>query len=89
MEREPGDVFEQIDQLIKDLNAQDHVVTIVDDNILHYMYQADLMISDISTACYSGFILIGRSYLQILLPVIIFHPTIFPQIPMRGMLAIY
>lgn len=55
MEREPGDVFEQIDQLIKDLNAQDHVVTIVDDNILHYMYQADLMISDISTACYEWF----------------------------------
>lgn len=55
MEREPGDIFEQIDQLIKDLRATDNVVTIVDDNILHYMYQADLMISDISTACYEWF----------------------------------
>lgn len=55
MEREPGDIYEQIDQLIKDLNATEHVVTIVDDNILHYMYQADLMISDISTACYEWF----------------------------------
>lgn len=55
MEREPGDIFEQIDQLIKDLNATEHVVTIVDDNILHYMYQADIMISDISTACYEWF----------------------------------
>ena len=53
--RKKGDIYDQIDELIKELNAQDKVKIIIDDNILPYMYQADLMISDISTACYEWF----------------------------------
>lgn len=53
--RQPGDIYEQIDQLIQDLGAEDRVKVRVDDNILPYMAQADLMISDISTACYEWF----------------------------------
>ena len=55
LERKPGGIFEQIDQLIKELGAESNVVTKIDDNILPYMYQSDLMISDISTACYEWF----------------------------------
>lgn len=53
--REKGDIYEQIDDLIKTLGAESTVVTRIDDNILPYMYQSDLMISDISTACYEWF----------------------------------
>jgi len=53
--RQPGDIYEQIDQLILELGAEDRVKVRVDDNILPYMAQADLMISDISTACYEWF----------------------------------
>ena len=55
IERTPGDIYDQIDDLIKELGAEENVVTKIDDNILPYMYQADLMISDISTACYEWF----------------------------------
>ena len=53
--RQPGDVYEQIDELIKKLGAEDYVITNSEDNILPFMAQADLMISDISTACYEWF----------------------------------
>jgi len=53
--RQPGDIYEQIDELIKQLGAEDHVITNSEDNILPFMAQADLMISDISTACYEWF----------------------------------
>jgi len=53
--REKNDIYDQIDALIVELGAQDYVVTKVDDNILPYMKEADLMISDISTACYEWF----------------------------------
>lgn len=55
IDRSKNDIYEQIETLIKDLNAQENVITKIDDNILPYMYQADLMISDISTACYEWF----------------------------------
>ncbi len=53
--RKPGDIYEQIDNLIKELGAEDYVKVRIDDNILPFMYQADIMISDISTACYEWF----------------------------------
>ncbi len=53
--REENDIYDQIDKLIIALGAQDSVVTKIDDNILPYMKEADLMISDISTACYEWF----------------------------------
>lgn len=53
--RETNDIYDQIDNLIVELGAQDNVKIKIDDNILPYMYQADLMISDISTACYEWF----------------------------------
>jgi len=53
--RKPNDTYEEIDKLIISLNAQGNVVTKIDDNILPYMAEADLMISDISTACYEWF----------------------------------
>ncbi|MCP4433549.1 MAG: hypothetical protein GY806_21435, partial [Gammaproteobacteria bacterium] len=53
--RQPGDIYQQIDELIKQLGAEQTVITKSDDNILPYMAQADLMISDISTACYEWF----------------------------------
>ena len=53
--RKPGDIYDQVDKLIKDLGAEEYVKVCVDDNILPYMKQADLMISDISTACYEWF----------------------------------
>lgn len=53
--RDKIDIYDHIDKLIAELNAKDRVKIIIDDNILPYMYQADLMISDISTACYEWF----------------------------------
>ena len=53
--RKPGDIYEQIDNLIIELGAEEYVKIRIDDNILPFMYQADLMISDISTACYEWF----------------------------------
>ena len=53
--RKPGDIYEQIDNLIVELGAEEYVKVRIDDNILPFMYQADLMISDISTACYEWF----------------------------------
>lgn len=53
--RKPNDIYEEIDNLIVELGAQKNVIIKVDDNILPYMYEADLMISDISTACYEWF----------------------------------
>ena len=53
--RKPGDIYEKIDNLIAELGAENHVKVCIDDNILDYMAQADLMISDISTACYEWF----------------------------------
>ena len=66
LERKTADIYEQIDLLIKELGAEMNVVTKIDDNILPYMYQADLLISDISTACYEWF-------LQILHQITIYH----------------
>ena len=53
--RKPGDIYDQIDRLIDALGAGENVKIKKDDNILPYMVQADLMISDISTACYEWF----------------------------------
>lgn len=53
--RSKGDIYEQIDELIDKLGAKNNVQIKIDDNILPYMYQSDLMISDISTACYEWF----------------------------------
>lgn len=53
--RKPGDIYSEIDALIESLHAQDTVLTKIDDNILPFMAEADLMISDISTACYEWF----------------------------------
>ena len=53
--RKPGDIYEQIESIIKELGAEEYVKIRIDDNILPFMYQADLMISDISTACYEWF----------------------------------
>lgn len=53
--RTPDDIYTQIDELIKTLNAHETIVTKIDDNILPYMQEADLMISDMSTACYEWF----------------------------------
>lgn len=53
--RQPGDIYEEIDNLIKTLGASDVIKVAIDDNILPFMAQADLMISDMSTACYEWF----------------------------------
>jgi CDP-glycerol glycerophosphotransferase (TagB/SpsB family) len=53
--RKKGDIYDQVEMLIEELGAKDHVKIRIDDNILPFMYQADLMISDISTACYEWF----------------------------------
>lgn len=53
--RKAGDIYDQIDKLIIELGAQEYVKVRIDDNILPFMYQADMMISDISTACYEWF----------------------------------
>ncbi len=55
LKREPGDIYEQIDELILSIQAESSVAVKIDDNILPYMHEADLMISDISTACYEWF----------------------------------
>ena len=53
--RKPNDIYEEIDKLIIELGAEDNIAVKIDDNILPFMYEADLMISDISTACYEWF----------------------------------
>jgi len=55
MFRKPNDIYDQIDELINELRVEDYVKVKKDDNILQYMDEADLMISDISTACYEWF----------------------------------
>lgn len=53
--RKPHDIYWEIEELIKRLGAEDVVKIVVDDNIVPFMDQADLMISDMSTACYEWF----------------------------------
>jgi hypothetical protein len=53
--RKTNDIYDEIDKLIIELGAQKSVKVKIDDNILPFMYVADLMISDISTACYEWF----------------------------------
>ena len=53
--REPGDIYDQVDALIKELDVSEYVKVARDDNILPYMARANLMISDMSTACYEWF----------------------------------
>ncbi|MBU0994513.1 MAG: CDP-glycerol glycerophosphotransferase family protein [Proteobacteria bacterium] len=53
--RKKGDIYDQIEELIGELDAESCVKVIYDDNILPYMAQSDIMISDISTACYEWF----------------------------------
>ena len=55
LERTQGDIYDQVDNLINEIGVNENVVTKIDDNILPYMHQSDLMISDISTACYEWF----------------------------------
>lgn len=45
-------VYNEVKALIAELNVEEHVLTVVDDNIIPYMLEADLMISDISSVCY-------------------------------------
>jgi hypothetical protein len=50
-----NNIYNEIDELIKELSAEDNVKCIWDDNIVPYMKAADLMISDISAVCYEWF----------------------------------
>jgi hypothetical protein len=53
--RSKNTIYDQINNLIRKLNAEDCVKCIWDDNILPYMKMSDLLISDISTVCYEWF----------------------------------
>lgn len=53
--KKAGGIYDQINKLVAELGAEDRVKIRLDDNILQYMDEADLMISDISTACYEWF----------------------------------
>jgi len=52
---EGDDTHSKMISYVKDNNLSDRVVIAFDDNILPYMNQADIMISDISSACYEWF----------------------------------
>lgn len=53
---ESGDgIHTAMSDYVKKHNLSDRVAIIYDDNILPYMDQADIMVSDISTACYEWF----------------------------------
>ncbi len=49
------EIYNDIDQLISELGAEDSVKVVWDSDITQYMNQADLMISDISAVCYEWF----------------------------------
>ena len=49
------DIYEGINKLIKDLKAEETIKTFWDSNIIEYMVQSDIMISDISAVCYEWF----------------------------------
>jgi len=49
------DIYRGVEQCIAELGAEDTVKVVLDSDITKYMYQADLMISDISAVCYEWF----------------------------------
>lgn len=53
--RKKNDIFEQIEAASNEPEFCESVKCVWDDNILPYMAAADLMVSDISTACYEWF----------------------------------
>ncbi|MCK5542557.1 MAG: CDP-glycerol glycerophosphotransferase family protein [Desulfobacterales bacterium] len=53
--RKSHNIYEQIDSLILKLDAEENVRLIIDDNIVEYMVQADLVITDISSVAYEWF----------------------------------
>ncbi|MCD4744612.1 MAG: CDP-glycerol glycerophosphotransferase family protein [Desulfobacteraceae bacterium] len=53
--RESQNIYEQIDSLIIKLDAEGSVRLIIDDNIVEYMVQSDLVITDISSVAYEWF----------------------------------
>ena len=55
VKRKSHNIYEQIDSLILNLDAEDSVRLIVDDNIVEYMIQSDMVITDISSVAYEWF----------------------------------
>ncbi len=55
VKRRSQNIYAQIDSLILKLDAEDNIRFIIDDNIVEYMVQADLVITDISSAAYEWF----------------------------------
>ena len=55
IKRRSQNIYEQIDSHILDLDAEENVRLIIDDNIIEYMVQADLVITDISSVAYEWF----------------------------------
>ncbi len=53
--RKSHNIYEQIDSLILKLDAEKNVRLIIDDNIVEYMVQSDLVITDISSVAYEWF----------------------------------
>lgn len=53
--RRSDNIYKQIDNLILKLDAEENVRLIIDDNIVEYMVQADLVITDISSVAYEWF----------------------------------
>lgn len=55
VKRRSHNIYKQIDSLIIELDAEDSVRFIIDDNIVEYMVQSDLVITDISSVAYEWF----------------------------------
>ncbi len=55
IKRRSQNIYKQIDSLILELNAEENVRLIIDDNIVEYMVQSDLVITDISSVAYEWF----------------------------------
>jgi len=55
LNRNMPDIYELMDKTIIDVGAEKYVKTIWDADIIPYMHQSDLMISDISAVCYEWF----------------------------------
>jgi CDP-glycerol glycerophosphotransferase (TagB/SpsB family) len=53
--RQASNIYKQIDSLILNLDAEDSVRLIIDDNIVEYMVQSDMVITDISSVAYEWF----------------------------------
>jgi CDP-Glycerol:Poly(glycerophosphate) glycerophosphotransferase len=55
VKRKSHNIYEQIDSLILELDAEENVRLIIDDNIVEYMVQSDLVITDLSSVAYEWF----------------------------------